>query len=362
LLSSKGNRTDQRDIDLLSDQIVTIAVVAIPVHGWLTVGGEPLAAAFSLVSDDGVRIDFKSNDRGMFSGVLTREGVWRPIVRLSGAALNLKPLAVRKAPSGGAEIKIELPGGEIVGRVVDSEGDPASASVLVFHDEQLEISAQTDENGAFRLRGLETGSRLIQAIAPAGESGRIAVDVGNHDAATVTLTIAAARRLRERLLDAAGDAVPGATIYFQNPRSEQRRTESGLTGDFTLVVPADAGVVWAAVVAPGLPIKFFSIAASDAGDGQQFVMGSASGRLEIQLHGSVPPWPTVSRRGDAPFALFQLFVPHAGGPPREYRPPATYSLDVEPGIYDICLSTASVCRVATVAAGSQATVQLATEK
>lgn len=358
--TARGYRTEMQDVRANTDQIVAIDIASIPVEGSVRLGGDPVSATISLVADDGVRADFRSNAAGTFGGTLPREGTWRPIVRFDRAGtLNLPAMQVRKNDAGKGIVKIELPPGIIEGSVVDEAGQPVMASVTVFNSEVMEVTARTDDSGSFSIRGLAPGPRLVQATAAKGESGRVSVVV-NDEPAHVTLLLRAARRVNGQVIDAVNQPVPGASIYFQNPRSELRQTETGLAGDFTLVVPAEAPVVWAAIVAPGLPLKLLTLPLAGTTLEPTIVLGPATGRLSVELLRSAPPWPTVSRDGGSPFALFHLFTRRAGGPPREYRPPSTYVLDLDPGTYQVCLE--SSCRAVTITPGAVVTARFGGEK
>jgi len=355
---SSGNRIEQREVELLQDDIVTIAVDHFPLEGTITVADAPVKAHITLTSEDGSSLAFRSDAEGRFSGSLTSEGRWRPSVRFSRGVLHLAPIDVRRGPEGIGRVALKLPGGALSGSVVDANGKPTAATILLFRGDVIEVSAQTADDGRFRFIGLETGERRVQAMAPAGETGRIPVNIVDDDSADVILALRASKRIRGRVVDTSGQPIPGAKILARSSHSEQRGLESGLDGDFSLAIPADTTTVSLAIVTPGFPIRMLTLRPPFGGDRPiPIVLGGSAARLHIDCRGTTPPWPEVSRDNSVPFALFNLFMPRPGGPPREYTPPSGFTLEVEPGEYQVCWAPAGECATATIAPGSRKSVQ-----
>jgi len=152
-------------------------------------------------------------------------------------AAGYRPRTVRgveMADRGTAEVgPVEmLPGLVVAGRVLTEEEDPIPDAKVTaaFHEEgrKMEASAESDEEGRFRIEGLPEGVADVEAEA----EGRISQEVPRVPAGTtdLELRLAAAGKVRGLVLDGAtGDPVVAyrATAAWQEEEGKRRGRHRG---------------------------------------------------------------------------------------------------------------------------------------
>ncbi len=361
VLTSQGARVTSSEVDLLQDTLFNIRIDSIPFQGSATVGGRAISGGVALIWEDGSRLTFRTNSDGEFAGILPHEGTWRAVVRFGAppVELHVPSVSVKRRPDEeSAKVRIELPGGAVSGSVVDEQGHAVRAAVLLFRDTALEASGQTNERGEFRFEGLAAGDRQVNATAKSATSGMVRASVSNDEEQHLTLLVRSTVTIRGTLLDAAGNAVPGAMIRYLTPASMAQRTATGLTGDFLISVPA-ASPVAIAVIAPGLPRKLLNYvpASDEAEQSLRITLIPKAARLHVRMPSGAPPWPFMTRDGTAFFRLPDLFLPRSGGPPAE-RAEDGFMFDIEPGLYWLCAEPriSDSCVTKLVPAGGEATI------
>jgi len=245
---------------------LSVEVPLVPVRGALHWSGDPLEVALWFVevgSQKRARMDL---EEGTFDGFLPYEGLWQ-VVLFEGATQRrfvLPPVEVRaSAATGVATVEIEIPDGEIRGRVLDPDGEPLAGvgvTAKPWGTMAAESSTRSDAQGRFVFALLEAGAYLVTA------------DHGDYAMATHQLDLQAGLdagdvELRfERLRDwtarvtAGGAPVPGSwlSLWPTVPGAFAGRVPEGTTdvrGEVALQVPDRATAFTALVFPPGYAVR-----------------------------------------------------------------------------------------------------------
>lgn len=209
-----------------------------------------------------------SSDRdGRFEGVLPEQERWRISVEAEEPKVvrTLQDVKVEVVGSGGlAHLEIDLPATRLEGRVLDAEGDPTLASVLLYvHGEQVPPEqARTEKDGRFSFSELDSDTYTLQAFALGGGSASPPQEVqisGDQDPEPVELRLSGERRFLGRVV-AGSRGVPGALV-LATPKggSEQLstlvpRSQTNVEGDFELALPRAAELAELVVLPPGFTL------------------------------------------------------------------------------------------------------------
>lgn len=362
IYTSRREQVDARDADVDGEIRQAVHIDAVPVYGTITLDGKPVDAGVAFVWSDGSRIAVQTAADGTFATVLPHEGDWRASVRLAQPRLErlIPSVAVKRAAGAEkAKVDIDLPAGALHGQVVDEAGHGVRAGILLFDGERLDVSSESGDDGAFRIVALTPGARTVSASTKSGSSGLVPVTVSEKDDTSVTLTVQSFITIHGTLTDAAGTPVAGAMVRFATPVSPMdQQTGTGLSGDFLVKVPRNAGTVALLFVAPALPRKWLTQPIDGAAADQTLNLASGpAGRLVVV------PTPGklgfITRDGVVFFPLYKLFLPFSDGPPAELRGRG-YTFDVEAGAYTICSEPRLSDRCVTKPVG-QGTEVVATE-
>lgn len=147
------------------------------------------------------------------------------------------------APSRGVEAALPLPKGEeltvrlergatLEGRVSTSAGEPVSGVRILVGP----AAGVSDDDGVYRVDGVQPGPRVVEARHPAYETLRrpVSLDAGaNH----LDLVLPAGQEVRGRVVDPAGEPMPGAMVQLgsEAPRDPRwYRARADADGAFTL--------------------------------------------------------------------------------------------------------------------------------
>ncbi len=194
----------------------------------VTIGGEPLNDGIvecSMVDDGRVRIGFLTDGEVTFGAL--RPGSMRVQVR---TGMTLTPVGGPQAidvPPGIDQhrVTIELPGGEISGRVVDTEGRPLAAVLVRLlrgnnsGDDDRFGTAITGADGSFTFRALQPDTYGLvaadamrqEANGAASRKDGIAVAAGEHRSG-IELRAQPAVGASIRVVDTTGAPLPGAMV------------------------------------------------------------------------------------------------------------------------------------------------------
>jgi len=305
----------------------------VEIVGRVLLGEDPVEAVVVFGPPHGgreIRID--APEDGELAGYLPSEGEWPVRVYTEETGWrSLPPVDVELADGDRyAELELVIPDTTVVGDVVDENARPVEgARVTGFQtgEELLVDAAFSDEEGQFRLRGLQPGSTVLSAVGPAfqGQSSGTMVTVEKTgETGPVRLVLEKREELRGRVVSRYGP-VAGARLQMRLQgldfyMMEQGRVVTGPDGRFRARVPAGATGVQILVLPPGfaattvtLPAPFEEEMAIEVEEmGGTLVLegsldGAADGGLQLLIQGSpVPlaylrPWMALhgsERRGD----------------------------------------------------------------
>jgi hypothetical protein len=264
IADSLGNRlysTDTVQLDGPGAPPVPIEVKVIDVAGHLHLGKEPVAGTLWFGGRSGTaRVRMTADEEGRFLGVLPHGGAWLLEIESASPRLRLRTVVeVAPARSGKASVDVDLPNTRLFGRVVDEQGKPAPrAEVLVEGRDPLQPT-ETDEAGAFEIRGLREGSAQVSAAADSrtSESRSVAI-VDGREVGPIELRLRKVEKWSGAVLSSRGP-VAGARVILQPVPIMNGATKgtTGTDGSFTVELPAGVRQGIAYVTAPGFPLQAF---------------------------------------------------------------------------------------------------------
>ncbi|MEM7518957.1 MAG: carboxypeptidase-like regulatory domain-containing protein, partial [Planctomycetota bacterium] len=259
----------------------------------MTIGEEPLALNLYFGGRQGLNsIELVSDEDGVFSGVLPREGRWEVDLVASSPEIHrrLRGIDVEKGPDGVAEVEIELPDTLISGVVVDEEGRPLEAARVIASARELSregdpvaperpATVQTAEDGSFAFRGFEAGTYDLQALAGRNrQSDPLTGSLGEQTPWTgVRLVASEARAWRGRVLSAAtGQPVAGALVVPRPHRPDSAiistQTSTRNDGTFDLRLPSSIDGTNLAIMGRGFELSFVQLGPQAQEEGVEIIL------------------------------------------------------------------------------------------
>lgn len=316
---SVGSRWLREEVDLdQPEELLERALKGVVVDGRISLGEEPLEATLWFGGRFGERsIKLHSNVEGRFGGVLPEEGDWPVYVEAEEPRVtrNLTAVAVATLGAGdAAQVEIELPNRTLAGRVLDAEGRPVVASLLLQSHENAGRPDQqrTNEDGGFKLHGLDVGTYIIQAhtsqLTRTSQTVEVEI-VEGLEPPYLELRLNESRIVQGRVL-APLHAVPGAGISATpQDAGGQALTQvlpsarSDVQGRFTLTVPEATRTLDLVILPPGFMLTTTRLSLPE-GEGiseQPLPVHSAGGTLRVQMEDDFEPrigsMITVAREG-----------------------------------------------------------------
>lgn len=243
------------------------------VHGKVTLGDEPYAGvAISFIPEGGKLYEQMENatvdDAGEYALVL--DGPGRYVVSIQdtqtvGGQQSSIEFSVDVPQTGEHRLDFEMPLGRMSGRVLDADGRPAPRARLtltldgavrsdsLFGGQYTEITV--DGDGTFDVKGLRPGTYRLSAGGASPWSGALQTPYGRVTRGGIALgedqwlqdlelRLPAPGTIAVRVLDAAGQPVPKATVFV--------RDEGGrMLEPFSVILSDGSGVCEYTGVAPG---------------------------------------------------------------------------------------------------------------
>lgn len=271
-----GRTWDEQELEIYPERPeVFIAVDVVPVEGRLLFGDEPLAAELSFGTTQGSSdIRMKSGENGRFSGYLPNEGLWPLELLTTDApydAQRLRDVEIRRRPGKSfADLEIRVPETRLTGKVL-FRGEPvADAGVNVVRElgsgtrsrtasgVVREAVLATDEDGRFRLRGLESGDLSIMATRGRLSTEWVRLELREGSWPTELILELEERQPLRGIVDFGSAPVSGARLIAMPRLSDPLRGSSYLEastaadGTFELAVPASVRTLDLLVAAPSL--------------------------------------------------------------------------------------------------------------
>lgn len=329
-----GNRYAARELELTHEtgahQFIRLEAHA--VRGTIMRGDKPLAASLIFGGRSGeVSVRVTSSSDGTFSGVLPRAGKW-PLSVVAGslrAELEIEVVV-------GEPLTVEVPGGQLSGVVVDSEGKPvADAEVRATWAPNGAAAAATDSAGAFLVDGVGTSATVSVRASHRRSSRRsqpISVAMSPEGRADpLRLTLRENRAGRGKVT-AAGAAVAGAVVTIQPARGVAVNATTRLDGSFSFALPEGTGELLVYVGSPGKTFQAFRFLSVP--DELDLHVAPIGGDLEI-----VQPTTRWSLQQNGVPVLLPHVLPWAQSADRAPVDPTTPVLrlpKMAPGQYTLC--------------------------
>jgi hypothetical protein len=332
-----------------------IQIAAVPIRGRLNAGATGIKASLDFSTDRGEFLTVRSDEEGAFQSLLPAEGKWRVQVTLpSGQELYFPSVEIRRRDTEEfARVDLELPPGQIKGRVVDEKGDGVKTGIRLTRERVNETGTLSDDDGHFSLVGLATGEVVLDAGSQELDSGAVPVTVSD-DTPTITITLHKTRKLKGWITTPSGYPVAGATIWYWWEGALHGQTMSALSGLFEFSFPPTAPLIDLLVVAPDVPVKMIRLAAPTTDERIHLITSATPGRLIIRLPPVSPPLPTVSSGGVTASLMLIIRPSTVGGAPPPGLTREGLMVDVDPGQYTVCLR--DHCSTVDVAPGAQVRV------
>ncbi|MFY9826253.1 MAG: hypothetical protein WAM82_33120 [Thermoanaerobaculia bacterium] len=329
-----------------------IDLPVLQVEGRILLGREPLAATLWLRDKGGRRLRFDSDDRGRFSGLLPREGLWAPQIVSETAKLKVSLEDVEIKPLKGshrAKVEIKVPNTRLAGQTVDEAGQPVPAAQILAAplEKRGTDHFEADEKGEFSVRGLHPGSLFVKAEEGDRQSDFVPVNIPEEgEAPWLRLVLRRLQTFEGRIVSAAG-GVAGARIVAWPPFNGQSSASSadavsGADGSFHVELPSGTAALNLAILPPGYAMRLLALPVSP-GQPIEIQVEPQGGTLILDLPDGGPA-PLLAHGGIFAFLPSLRTWARMQGE----RPPETGKLvlhNVEAGPYSFCRGAAAVSRM-----------------
>jgi len=271
-----GERLASKQVTLSPDAPrADIRIDQVPVIGTVTLDDEPLAATLYFGGRHGVQsVAIDSGEDGEFTGLLPHEGSWYLEVRAEDPKVRYAERDVQVEVDrglGAAELAIELPGTSIEGKVVDTQGKPASGAQVIVQPTSGDagiVQVATEDDGAFRLAGQQPGTYHVKALGRGHTSSATEVVEVSEDQPVepLRLVLDNQREIRGHVVSPDGRDLPGVSVWAVLEQGSTAPTDAliptattGPDGRFTLHIAPDQPWSGVAVLAPGFVLGLFSL-------------------------------------------------------------------------------------------------------
>lgn len=356
LESQRGDRWHSEVVDIGSEtSTLLVSLDVVHVHGEVVQGGAPVSTHLWFGGRQQTsRVHVFADAEGRFHGYLPRAGLWPVSVQWpeeKGSQSEVGPIEVEEpaAPGEIVEISLELPAGEVLGRVVDEAGDPvqsARVSGFFYGAGSHGFSGTSDEVGEFRAPALTEGRyRFVAALGRSKSSGE-EVMIAEGDGPVEVVLVMSSRAVRGRVLSEHGPVL-GATVESLPVAvdgsilpSANLSLRSDADGSFEIGLPPEAPELAVVIFPEGfaaralrLPPSEQEVAVQVDGVGGTLVLEPPAGARGQELFGVTLGW-----NGGWAFLpiLKQRWADLHGG---STQWPARLTLPrMEPATYELCSS------------------------
>jgi hypothetical protein len=325
------NEKVDRDTNALEIQVGNVRV-----EGRVRFGTEPVAAELKFVSAE-ANVRMRAEKDGTFAGWLPNEGSWQVTISPKDTIQFVYRRVRVRVPSDDttATVDLDLPGGRIEGVVVDEQGAlMPKADVRVLKGSDILAITGTDSEGRFVVRGMEPGPVMVFAETEELFSEYQHCTISEVPGDKETIVVRAPVDVKGKLLHPSGAPAVGALIrYFRNDLLFT--AVSGPTGEFSLTLSAESRSADVIVITPRRTIVVDRVQLGR----EKPVIVVPDNPAEVRItprRGS--NFPRISRNGGRLLSVALLLAPMEGlEPPREFANGAI-TLQVAPGMYNVCYS------------------------
>ena len=345
-------------------QTVSIALDDVAIRGTVRSGSAKLATHLTFVDDEGARVHADSDEDGEYELSLPHEGTWHVEVSSEKPRIRLfrlfKAEVKRSDDQEFVRVDVELPAGRVAGTVTDGEGKLVDAIVVVHRNGEM-VAQTFAEGGTFDVAGIREGPAQIDARTPNTQSELQPIDV--TEKTEVDLVIRKRVTMRGVVVSREGNAIAGAILRAVSSGFDGVvNTVTGTSGKFEMSIPSADRAITVIVLAPRHPIRIIQVPAGySLAEPVRVVAAPIGGRLRIRFPGA-PPWPLVTKSGDAVPLSLLLYPPDASGYPGGLTEDG-FAGDVEPGDYTVCIQRPERrCSTRVVAPGSDVLMEFGSGK
>jgi hypothetical protein len=228
-----------REIEVLSgvDQQVTLTITDTLFHGRVTHRGEPVTGVINLkpLHRGRTAVANLAAD-GTFQVLLENPGSYTVFVQKKpeGAAATLDDPVSFEEPD--REVRIELPEGRILGRVIDLTGasvkDVFVSATRQTAEPRATAGARGNADGRFVVDFLSPGQWAVTAESKNARSEPVMITAGGSDVEDVTLIVDPINEIVVRILDQNGVPIRDASVLaeFVPPRASESKVQASFTG------------------------------------------------------------------------------------------------------------------------------------
>jgi len=294
ITDGEGSRWLRKEVEV-QPQIgpLTLRVPYVRIAGRVTRGGEGLEAKLFFGTTQGEReIRLQSDATGRFEGALPHAGNWPLEIELpdSRGTIQALPTIHVDDPQGSrpTHLEIRVPDTLVEGAAMHGGRPVPHAQVLalrVGESFRREAMLRADDDGNFRLEGLEPGVIQLQGRAPGLQGDWIPITlIEGRDAPRVTLELYAVRTLRGRLIGSNGPVAGARLTVLAAGRglAVSRTTETRADGSFEFRLREDTPSLNAIIAVPGIGWEIKRIAVPEAPQEAIVSFQGGSGDLDLQ--------------------------------------------------------------------------------
>ncbi len=290
----RGSSVIRRAVTLASgEDLLNVEVPQISVKGTAYLGERPIEATIWFGGRTGEeRVETKSDDSGEFFVTLPRDGEWRVDLRSESPPVRSRGLTVEVEPeegSGLAEVDIHAPDTALVGTVATELGAPPDETARVYLlpiGESVGVTAsETDEVGAFELRGMPVGTYMVSAETSDASSGPAQVDIQEDQQVPLSLVLHPKGTLEGRVISSTGPVQDAqVSVYFLagsglGAQMVVPRQQTGPDGRFSVTRPGAATGSRVVTMASGFA---FGVARFSDQRKVEITLERVSGALDLQ--------------------------------------------------------------------------------
>lgn len=299
--SSDGASWHVRNLEITGGPRIRefVEISVIPIEGEVVLGDEPISTTISFgTTQRKPEIRLRSNEEGYFEGFLPRDGPWPVEILFDGDDFRTQGLGEieveARRDSRPVWIDIDLPDTVIRGRVVRSNGEPATRAQVVGmrrgegEKATRELLWLVEDDGSFEARGLQPGEVILLAkegvdqsrwhaahLAEGSEGPELALQLQNFVEIQGQVHRAGAPLAGVLLL--VRPVLPGgADVPLLSP------VTTGFDGTFTAKVPADSGALDVVMTAPGMTVSMLRLPGPSPAETPRILeLEEASGTLRL---------------------------------------------------------------------------------
>jgi hypothetical protein len=344
-------------------ELQTLSYEPVAIRGRVVLGAEPVSARLVFGGEFGTRrIAIDAGEDGRFRGRLPEPGEWKVTVKVPSHGIDTD---VRVEVNPDEDVKIEIPGGKISGKVLSQSGRPVAGASTVAAFSSGYQRARTDPEGRFELTAVPEGDVMVGAtVEHDGQQLRtkphyLSVQHG-QSISDVVLQLEATKKLHTRI-HYRGRPVANARLRLVTVEGPSYTGLTDVDGTLVMEVGSDVSGGVVTIQAPGF--GFAVRAATVEDEVLTFELTRETGSIEISR-----PDPATGFRQISSITVGSLPIPvgdildwaRLNGSPMHASVAVWPSLEV--GTYRLCATRSPErkpsldCRTAVVTNASTASV------